>query len=112
MRALEEQIATLGAAQGLTALAGQGGGYEPARPPQDLRLLDVVEVMEGPTTLQRYLLRGISCGTDGICAVHDAWSGAQQALTDRLAATTFAELTANDRATTGVARDGNGGASA
>jgi Rrf2 family protein len=82
----------------LVAAAGQDGGYELARPPQDVSLLDVVEAVEGPATLQRCLLRGIPCGSDGTCAVHAAWSGAQQALTDRLAATTFAALAANGNA--------------
>ena len=109
---LSQILAVLVRHKVLTAVAGQDGGYELARPPQDLRLLDVVEVVEGPTTLQRCLLRGIPCGTDGTCAVHDAWSSAQQALTDRLAATTFAELTANDHTTAGHAHDDDGAASA
>lgn len=80
----------------LVASAGQDGGYELARPAEEIHLLDVAESMEGPTTLQRCVLRGIPCSEGQHCAVHDAWSGAQQALTDRLAATSFAELARGD----------------
>lgn len=76
----------------LHATAGQAGGYELTRPPAQISLLAVVELAEGPVSLQRCMLRGIPCGSDGYCAAHEAWAAAQGALSDRLAATTFADL--------------------
>jgi len=82
----------------LTAVAGQEGGYELARPPAAIRMLDVLEVFEGAPRIQRCLLRGIPCGSDGTCAVHDSWTDAQEALAARLANVTFEELAERDRA--------------
>lgn len=97
VRYLSQILALLVRADILTATAGPSGGYELARTPDDLTLLDVVEAVEGPVSLDRCVVRGIPCSSDGICAVHDAWSAAQDAMVDRLRDTTFAELVARDR---------------
>lgn len=91
---LSQILASLVHAGLVRATAGPDGGYVLARPPAAISLLDVVEAVEGPAGLQRCLLRGIPCGTSQLCAVHDAWSRAQDATTDVLAATSFAELVA------------------
>ena len=92
LRYLSQILALLVRADILKATAGPTGGYELARDPADLRLLDVVEVVEGAVTLERCVLRGIPCSSDGICAVHEAWAGAQDAMVERLSGTNFAEL--------------------
>jgi len=85
----------------LVATAGQEGGYRLARPAEEVRLSDVIEVFEGESQVARCLLRGIPCGSDGTCAAHDAWSAAQDAMRDSLSQTTFAELAARDIALRG-----------
>ena len=97
VRYLSQILALLVRADLLTATAGPSGGYELARPPETLTLLDVVEAVEGPVGLERCVVRGIPCASDGICAVHDAWSVAQDAMVERLRETTFDELVARDR---------------
>ncbi|MEO8084816.1 MAG: Rrf2 family transcriptional regulator [Ardenticatenales bacterium] len=74
------------------ATAGREGGYQLARPAESISLLDVIQAMDGPIGVRECLLRGIPCGVDGHCAVHDAWSRAQDALNAELASTGFAEL--------------------
>jgi len=96
-RYLSQLLALLVRVEILTATAGPSGGYELARPPEELTLLDVVEAIEGSVALERCVVRGIPCSSDGICAVHDAWSAAQDAMAGRLAETNFAELAARDR---------------
>jgi len=94
---LSQILAVLVRSHLLVAAAGQDGGYELARPPEQTRLLDVIEVFEGDAMHeQRCLLRGIPCGSDGTCAAHEAWSTAQQAMETSLGATTFADLLARD----------------
>ncbi len=76
----------------ISATAGPGGGYELRRPPSQICLLDVVEAAEGRIELQDCVLRGRPCGSSGQCAVHQAWSEAQEAMARRLRRTTFAEI--------------------
>ncbi len=95
-RYLSQLLALLVRADILTATAGPSGGYELAREPGAITLLDVVEAVEGPVALERCVVRGIPCSSDGICAVHDAWSAAQDAMLERLGQTSFAELVRRD----------------
>ncbi|MFN8422665.1 MAG: Rrf2 family transcriptional regulator [Anaerolineae bacterium] len=76
----------------VVATAGRDGGYRLARPADAVSLLDVIRAIDGPVGVQECLLRGIPCGADGFCAVHEAWSRAQEALNEELASTRFAEL--------------------
>ena len=76
----------------ISATAGRDGGYELRRPPSQICLLDVVEAAEGRIELQDCVLRGRPCGSSGQCAVHQAWSEAQEAMARRLRRTTFAEI--------------------
>jgi Rrf2 family protein len=75
---------------------GRLGGYELARPPERISLRDVVETAEGPIRSQRCVLRSGPCYWGEKCAVHDAWAGAEDALSQRLTATTFADLARAD----------------
>jgi Rrf2 family protein len=75
---------------------GRHGGYELARPPEAVSLREVIEIGEGPVRSQKCILRGGPCYWGERCAVHDSWVGAEQAMTDRLARTTFAELAMAD----------------
>jgi Rrf2 family transcriptional regulator, iron-sulfur cluster assembly transcription factor len=78
--------------------AGPGGGYTLARAPENVSLLEVVEAAEGPIRNQKCLLRGGPCHWEEACSLHYAWAEAQEALIDKLATTTFAELAASERA--------------
>jgi Rrf2 family protein len=75
---------------------GRTGGYRLARPPAGIGLLDVIESVEGDSRRRTCVLRGAPCGRDGYCRVHRAFFDAQAALLDRLAATTLADLSADD----------------
>lgn len=75
---------------------GRRGGYELARHPGSVSLREVIEVGEGPIRSGKCILRGGPCYWGERCAVHDAWIDAEQALTDRLARTTFADLAMAD----------------
>ncbi len=85
-------LANLVGAGLLTAAAGPDGGYELARDPEQISLLQVVEAAEGPIRLDRCVLRGGSCDWTTACPLHAAWSRAQDAMIRVLAATSFAEL--------------------
>ncbi len=82
----------------LEAQAGPEGGYTLGRPAADINLLEVVEVAEGPVTLDQCTLRGGPCDWIESCPIHESWAAAQEAFTARLRRTSFAALAAADAA--------------
>ena len=82
----------------LEAQAGPDGGYTLGRPADEISMLDVVELAEGPVTLDECTLRGGPCDWVASCPLHEPWAEAQTAFTDRLRRTTFFDLAAADAA--------------
>ena len=76
---LEGMFATLRRAGILQSQRGVKGGYSFARPPREVTVLDVVEALEG------------ALGTDA-AAQEEIWAEAIAALSERLRATTIAEI--------------------
>lgn len=74
------------------AMAGRHGGYRLTRPAAEISLLDVIRAVEAPASPRACLLWGRNCSELQRCAVHDAWSAAQEALNAQLAVTRFADL--------------------
>lgn len=72
--------------------AGRGGGVRLCRTPEDLSVLDIVQAMEGPVTLNRCLVRPGECPRDKACTVHRVWERAQSDLLETLRHTTIASL--------------------
>ena len=81
----------------IEARTGRTGGYRLARPPGEITLLDVLAVAEPGDEIPRCVLRGIPCGVDGRCAVHDTFDEARVAFRTRLARTSLADLTVDAR---------------
>ncbi|HEX5148565.1 MAG TPA: Rrf2 family transcriptional regulator [Candidatus Limnocylindrales bacterium] len=71
---------------------GRTGGYRLARPADVISLLDIIAAAEREPDPRKCILRGGPCRLDGRCAVHDAFTGAREAMLDRLGATTLAEV--------------------
>ncbi len=80
----------------LNATAGPDGGYELARPPEEITLLAVIEAAEGPIAADQCFLRGGPCEWEDTCPAHRPWARAQEALAQQLGRTTFKELAAED----------------
>ncbi|MGK2851506.1 MAG: RrF2 family transcriptional regulator [Candidatus Limnocylindrales bacterium] len=74
------------------ARTGRSGGYRLARAAAKITLLDVIDAVEPPDDDRRCVLRGIPCGLDGLCIVHEPFTDARAAHRDRLAATSLAML--------------------
>lgn len=98
MTYLPQIMAQLVRAGLVDSFAGPRGGYVLARPAVAVSLLEVIEAVEGDPASTECILRGGPCHWDGICAMHVPWSRAQQAMLDRLGATTLAEVAAIDEA--------------
>lgn len=82
----------------VTSRPSRHGGYSLAKPPDEVTVLNVVEALEGPLQADECALRGGPCHWDDACALHSTWSGAYEALRDKLAESTLATLVADDRA--------------
>lgn len=99
---LPQLLAELVRAGLVTSVAGRKGGYVLARPPEEISLLDAIEVADGPMVALVCVLRGGPCRWEDSCAIHEPWARAQQAFRDSLATTTFAEVAIIDAALNGV----------
>lgn len=71
---------------------GPRGGYRLVVDPSDHSILELIELIEGPTDSGTCALRGGPCSSASQCSLHDAWSAARQALRERLAAVPLSEM--------------------
>lgn len=74
------------------AETGRAGGYRLARPATEITLLHVVEAVEGDSRRASCVLRGGPCREDGVCAVHDVFMVAQEAMIAALGGATLADV--------------------
>lgn len=70
---------------------GPSGGYQLAAALASISVLDVIEVIEGPTDAGRCVLADRPCNETGTCALHVAWMRARAHLLRELDSTSVAE---------------------
>jgi Rrf2 family protein len=70
---------------------GPTGGYRLGAPLAAISLYDLIEAVEGPMDEGRCVLRGKPCPTVDLCALHEPWLRARQALFIELRETTLAD---------------------
>jgi Rrf2 family protein len=75
---------------------GARGGVSLSRPPSNITLLEVVEAIDGPITLNECVRNPNSCEFCDSCDVYPVWSTAQSHLVDHLSSTDFGLLSSND----------------
>ena len=73
---------------------GVNGGIRLARPTEDITLLQVVEAIDGPITLNRCNRNPSECPRDCVCAFHPIWLTICIELRARLNSINFAALAA------------------
>ncbi|MHB8134695.1 MAG: RrF2 family transcriptional regulator [Anaerolineaceae bacterium] len=73
---------------------GARGGVSLARPVEEVSLLDVVEAIDGPISLNECTHNQESCPFGEECPIHPIWCEAQKELVDKLKNTRFSELIA------------------
>jgi Rrf2 family transcriptional regulator, cysteine metabolism repressor len=74
------------------SIRGAKGGVWLSRPPQDIKLRQVVEAMEGPIIPVDCIEDPEFCGRSGECATRDVWTEVQQAIYKVLDCITLADL--------------------
>jgi Rrf2 family protein len=73
---------------------GTQGGYEIARPPEEINLHDILETIEGPFIFNRCLYDDFECTRceDKNCSYYDVFAEISAEVRDRLKAVTIAEV--------------------
>ena len=74
---------------------GARGGVSLARPSSDITLLEVIEAIDGPITLNECVTDPSVCPFGDDCPVNAIWCDAQSKLVTRLKTTDFNSLVAN-----------------
>jgi Rrf2 family protein len=73
---------------------GARGGVTLARAPKDISVLEVVEAIDGPISLNECTITPDGCPFSEDCPIHDLWCGTQAELVEKLRTTTFASFAA------------------
>jgi Rrf2 family transcriptional regulator, cysteine metabolism repressor len=97
---LEHLVAKLREAGFVTSVRGAHGGYRLAKPAAEIRMLDVVQTLEGPISpmdcfeadAENRVLCSHETDGDQACATKLLWTRVQGGVTKALAGTTLAEL--------------------
>lgn len=76
----------------LESLKGPKGGVRLKKPGDNIRLIDIVEAIDGLDILTECALGLPGCGNQKPCPVHDDWAEVRSELRDMLENNTLAEL--------------------
>jgi Rrf2 family cysteine metabolism transcriptional repressor len=98
LRFLEQQLSSLHKAGLVESFRGAGGGCRLAKDPEDIRVADVVDVMEG-TLYPMFCLNedDHTCFQDGRCGLQELWGDVHVAVRQVFERTTVANLAARHR---------------
>jgi len=91
---LAKIISQLSIAGLLQTSRGARGGVMLAKTPGAITLLDVVEAIDGPVTLNECVSGDHACSFGDNCPLHPIWCAAQEELVQRLKGTNFSQLLA------------------
>jgi len=89
---LEHLIAPLVSAGIIRSTRGARGGVQLVRPPQEIKLSEVVQLLEGLTIPVECLNNPESCPRCDLCATRDIWAEMKRAMDEVLESTTLQDL--------------------
>jgi Rrf2 family iron-sulfur cluster assembly transcriptional regulator len=81
----------------VTSCMGPKGGFVLGAEPSEISLLEVVETIQGPISINRCVLNEDACSRNTICTVREKLMDIQKSITMGLAAITLDELTRRGR---------------
>jgi Rrf2 family transcriptional regulator, cysteine metabolism repressor len=94
---LEHLVIPLIAAGLIKSTRGAHGGIMLAKPPQEIRLKTILEILEGPLAPVDCLKDSHSCSRSGTCATQDIWSEMKAAMENILDSRTLSDLAASQK---------------
>ena len=94
---LEHLVIPLISAGIIKSVRGAHGGIMLAKPPEDIRLKQILEVLEGPLAPVDCLKDAGSCPRSGLCATQDVWDELKTAMENILESKTLRDLANNQK---------------
>lgn len=77
------------------SLRGVKGGFQLSKKPENINLLDVIEVIEGPVSMNICAMSKRECSMSGTCSAHPAWVDMRKIVETRLKRWNFSRLTSS-----------------
>lgn len=97
-RAIVRRVITrLSKAHLVITTRGKGGGLTLARPANEISLLDIVQAMEGPISLNACVAAAFQCPLMKTCSIHEAWGSVHDMVLQQLGGATLAKLAERGR---------------
>lgn len=96
-RYLEHLFLSLKAAGLIKSARGAHGGFALARPPSEIRLVEVMQVCEGPLALVECVADAGLCPRSSQCATRDIWKEMQLSMESLLSSLTLQDLVERQR---------------
>ncbi len=75
---------------------GTRGGFQLSRKPEEISLLDVIDIIEGPILLNMCVADPKKCSISDTCSVYPVWVKLKELLENQLRSYSFADLTINN----------------
>ncbi len=94
---LEHIISPLISAGILRTSRGSKGGVSLARPPRDIRLSEIIDILDGPVTIVECLTDLKACPRQDDCTTKDVWRDLRAAINDKLRGFTLHDLVERQR---------------
>jgi len=105
---LKQLLPSLRAAGLIRAMRGAHGGFTLARPPSQIRLIDIVQSVEGSTAPVECVDDANICPRSDLCVTRGVWAEMKKAMDKVLESTTLQDLVerqeSEDEATPGACR--------
>ncbi len=92
IRYLEQIIIPLKIDKLVKSIRGAGGGYTLGRPPQEIKLCDILRAMEGSCSLVECVEDPASCEKVPVCGTHEIWKEATRLLKGYFDKTTLQDV--------------------
>ena len=89
---LGQIFAHLKAAGFVKSIRGPKGGFMLAKPPSQIRIIDILQVMEGSLAVVDCVDDDVSCDRSSHCAARKLWSKMKKATHELLESTTLEDL--------------------
>lgn len=74
------------------SIRGAKGGFQIAKKPEDITLLQVVEIMEGPLSIVDCVRSPEKCDRNGQCPTRDVWGNVNAKIRDAMQEVTLKEI--------------------
>ena len=96
-RYLEQILTPLKAAGLVRVVRGARGGFALARPPSEIRLIEIVQIMEGSTAPVECVDHADSCSRSVSCVTREVWTDLKSAIDGVLESVTLQSLVEKER---------------